>query len=137
MLFRSLRVDDGGCFGSETGEVLTDRHAANVGIGRQERLQGDGGRDLAHPDQGARGLVDGLVQRLEEMLRLEEIRDAIERVVVDQDRTQEALFRFDVVRRTPVGRGRGIGRELVDVRINQGHGRAYSSDFVVTDSLPF
>ena len=52
-----LGVDDGGRFGGEAGEVLADRHAADVGVGRQEGLQRHGRRDLAHPDQAAGGLV--------------------------------------------------------------------------------
>ena len=83
-----LRVDDGGRFGREAREVLADRHAADVGLGRQERLQRHRRRDLAHPDQAAGGLVDRLMHRLEEVLRLQEIRNPIERVVVDQDGAQ-------------------------------------------------
>ena len=75
-----------------------------IGVGRQEGLQRDRGRDLAHPDQAAGGLEDGLVDRLEEVLRLEEVRNPVERVVVDQDRAQQALFRLDIVRCAPIGR---------------------------------
>ena len=99
-----LGVDDGGGFGGEAGEVLADRHAADIGVGRQEGLQRDRGGDLAHPDQAAGGLVDGLVDRLEEVLRLEKVRNPVERVVVDQDRAQQALFRLDIVRCAPIGR---------------------------------
>ena len=118
-----LRVDDRGRFGGEAGEVLADRHAADVGIGRQEGLQRDGSGDLAHPDQAAGGLVDGLVDRLEEVLRLQKVRNPVERVVVDQDRAQQALFRLDIVRRAPIGRSSRVGSELEDVRISQGHGQ--------------
>ena len=100
-----LGVDDGGGLGREAGEVLADRHAADVGVGRQEGLQRHGRGDLAHPDQAAGGLVDGLMQRLEEVLRLEKVRDPVEGVVVDQDRAQKALLRLDIVRRAPIGRG--------------------------------
>ena len=112
-----LGVDDGGRFGGEAGEVLADRHAADVGFGRQEGLQRDGGGDLAHPDQAAGGLVDGLVDRLEEVLRLQKIRHPVERVVVDQDRAEQALFRLDIVRCAPIGRGSRVGSEFQDVRI--------------------
>jgi hypothetical protein len=64
-----LRVDDRGGLGGETREVLANRHAADIGIGGQEGFQRDGGRDLAHPDQAAGGLENGLVDRLEEVLR--------------------------------------------------------------------
>ena len=43
-------------------------------------------------------LVDLGVDRLEEMLRLEEVGNAIERLVVDEDRAQQRLLRLDVVR---------------------------------------
>ena len=117
-----LGIDDGGRFGGEAGEVLADRHAADVGFGRDEGLQRDRGRDLAHPDQAAGGLVDGLMDRLEEVLRLQKIRDPVERVVVDQNRAQQALFRLDIVRCAPIGRSSRVGRELEHVRISQGHG---------------
>ena len=97
-------VDDGGGFGREAREILADRHAADVGVGRQEGLQRHRRGDLAHADQAAGGLEDLLVQRLEEMLRLEEIRDAVEGVVVDQDRAEQRLLRLDIVRRAPIGR---------------------------------
>ena len=39
-----------------------------------------------------------LVDRLEEMRRLEEVGDAVERLVVDQDRAEQRLLGLDVVR---------------------------------------
>jgi hypothetical protein len=44
------------------------------------------------------------VDRIEEVLRLEEIRDAVERLVVDQQRAEKRLFDLDVVRDEAVGR---------------------------------
>jgi hypothetical protein len=44
------------------------------------------------------------VHGLEEMLRLQEIRDPIERIIVDQNGAQQRLLRLDIVRRDPVGR---------------------------------
>ena len=117
-----LGIDDGGGFRGEAGEVLADRHAADVGFGRHEGLQRDRGCDLAHPDQAAGGLEDGLMDRLEEVLRLQKVRHPIERVVVDQDRAQQALLRLDIVRCAPIGRGCRVGSELEDVRIKRGHG---------------
>jgi hypothetical protein len=43
------------------------------------------------------------VQRLEEMRRLEEVRDPVEGVVVDQDRAQQRLLRLDIVRWSLLG----------------------------------
>ncbi len=117
-----LRVDDRGGLGGETREVLANRHAADIGIGGQEGLQRDGGRDLAHPDQAAGGLENGLVDRLEEVLRLQKVGNPVERVVVDQDRAQQALLRLDIVRCAPVDRSSRVGSELENVRISQSHG---------------
>src|SRR5882762_1429018 len=61
------------------------------------------------------------MDRLEEVLRLEKIRDPIERVVVDQNGAENALFRFDIVRRSAISRCSRVGRELENVRISQGH----------------
>jgi hypothetical protein len=35
-----------------------------------------------------------------QMFRLEEIRDSVEGVVIDEDRAKERLFRFDIMRVT-------------------------------------
>ena len=107
-----LGVDDGGCFGGETGEVLADRHAENVGIGRKEGLQRHRRGNLAHPDQAAGGLVNPLMDGLEEVFRFQEVRDPVEGVVIDEDRTQEALFGLDIVRCAPIGGSVGVGREF-------------------------
>src|SRR5262249_52498411 len=85
------RVDDGRRFGGKPGEVLSERQTGDVGLGRQERLQGYRRCQLAGANEAARDVVDLLMNRLEEMLRLEEIADTIKRLVVDEDRTQEGL----------------------------------------------
>ena len=58
----------------------------------------------------------GLMERFEEVLWLEKVGNPVERVVVDQDRAQQALFRLDIVRRAPEGRSSRVGGELEDVR---------------------
>ena len=83
-----LGIDDGGRFGGEPREILAHRHAADIDVGGEEGLQRDRRRDLAGADQVARKLIDFLVDRLEEMLRIEKIRDPVERLVVDQDGAQ-------------------------------------------------
>ncbi len=102
-----------------------DGHAADVGIGRKEGLQ----RDRASRSCAARirlpvSLEDPLMDRLEEMLGFKEVRDAIERVVVDQDGAEQALFRLDIVRRRAIGRRSGVRRQLQNVRIRGHAGRA-------------
>ena len=104
-----LGVDDGRGLGGEPGEVLADGHAANVDRGIDEGLERDRGGDLSGPDQVARDLEDAAVDRLEEMLRFQEVRDPVERLVVDEDRTEERLFRLDIVWGGAVG-----GRSRLD-----------------------
>src|SRR6185437_7456542 len=75
----------------------------------------------------ARGLVDGPVDMFEEVLRLEEIRNPVKRVVVDQNGAEKTPFRFDVVRSGAVGWRCRIRRKLQDVRIS--HGSRSLTDF--------
>mgnify|MGYP003694372033 CR=1 FL=1 len=72
--------------------------------------------ELAGADQAARDVVDLLMDRLEEMRRLEKIADAVERLVVDEDGTQKRLLRLDVVRCGAVGRRRMLSACLRAVR---------------------
>ena len=53
---------------------------------------------LREPDELRRLLVDLPMQRIEEVHRLEEIGDAIEGFVVDQDRAEKRLLDLDVMR---------------------------------------
>ena len=62
-------------------------------------------------------LVDLLMDRLEEMLRLEKVGDAIERLVVDEDRAQQRLLGLDIVRGGAIGR-RGVRRRLARGRLD-------------------
>ena len=66
------RVDDGGGVGGKPAQVLRDRQ---IGIDRlgglEERLERDRRRLLAGGDQLGRRLIDLLVQRIVEMLRLQ------------------------------------------------------------------
>ena len=70
----------------------------DIGFGRKKRFQCDGRRDLAGADHPGRELVNFLMDRLEEMLRLEKIRDTVKRLVVHEDRAEQRLLRLDVVR---------------------------------------
>ena len=112
-----LGVDHRRRLGGEPREVLARGQPGDVEIGRQERLQRHGARDLAGADQARAELEDLGMDRLEEVLRLEEVGDAVERLVVDQDRAQQRLFRLDVVRGGTKDRrvvGRGPPRRLID-----------------------
>ena len=93
-----LGIDDRGRFGGEPRQILIDRQAGDVEIARQERLQRHRGRELVGADQSAGELENALMDRLEEMLRLEEVGDPVERLVVDQDGAEQRLFGLDIVR---------------------------------------
>ena len=57
------------------------------------------------------------MDRLEEVLGLEKVRNPVKRVIVDQDSAEQALLRLDVVGRAAESRGSRFGGELQDVRI--------------------
>ncbi len=84
---------------------MRDGHLADLLLGRQERLQRHRIGDLAHSDQFTRDLEDLAVQRLVEMLRLQEVRDPVKGIVVDEDRAEQRLFRLDIVRGFAIERG--------------------------------
>ena len=113
-------VDDGGGFGGEAGEILAGVEPADVHVGRQEGLQRDRRGDLAGADQVRGQLIELLMDRLEEMLRLEKIGDPVERLVVDDDGAEQRLLRLDVLRGVAVLR-RGRFRQLADGRIERCH----------------
>src|SRR5271163_568182 len=69
----------------------------------EEGLERHRRRQLAGPDQRSRDLEDAAMNFLDEVLASEEIRDAVERVIVDQDRAEQRLFGLEVVRRRAIG----------------------------------
>ena len=87
-------VDDRRRLGGEPGEILRHGDAAEIVLA-EKGLQRDRRRDLAGADQRAGDLVDAAVDFLDEMLRLEEVGDAVEGVVVDQDRAEQRLLGLD------------------------------------------
>ena len=91
--------------------------SGDVEIGRQEGLERHRARDLAHADQARGKLEDLRVDLFEEMFRLQEVGDAVEGFVVDQQRAKQRLLRFDVVRCGAKRRSvlwRGLARGLID-----------------------
>jgi hypothetical protein len=97
----------GGGLRGEAREVLRNRDAAEILVA-EKGLERDRRRDLAGLDEGRRDLVDAPVQILEEVRGLEEVRDPVIGVVVDQNRTEQGLLGIDVVRRYPILRLRGL-----------------------------
>ncbi len=119
-----LRVDDGGGFGGEAGEILRAVHAADVEIGGQEGLECDRGGRLGATDQ-APGDVENLrVDRLEEMRSFEKIGHAIERFVVDEDGAKQGLLGLDIMRRDAIIEGLRRWYEFTNRGIGDGHGAA-------------
>ncbi len=102
-------VDDRRRLGGEAREILRHADAAEVVLA-EERLQRDRRRELAGADQRAGDLVDAAMDLLDEMLGLEKVGDAVEGVVVDQDRAEQRLFGFDVERRSAIGGFGSVGR---------------------------
>ena len=97
-----VSVDDGRRFAGEAGEILRHRHAAEVMVA-EERLERDRRRQLARPDQRSCDLEDAAMDLLDEMLAPEEVGDAVERVIVDEDRAEQRLLGLEVVRRRAIG----------------------------------
>src|SRR5208282_3177804 len=87
----------------------------------EEGLERDRRRQLARADQRSGDLENAAMNLFDEMLAPEEIRDAIERVVVDEDRAQERLFGLEIVRRRTVRALLTLAlRELLDCRHGEG-----------------
>ena len=127
-------VDDRRRLGGEAGEILLHGDAAEVVLA-EEGLERDRRRDLAGADQRAGDLVDAAVDLLDEVLGLEEIGDAVEGVVVDQDRAEQGLLGLDVERRAAIGALARIGGgepagEIFDSR----HGALRSSLLIVGEA---
>src|SRR5208337_4418032 len=96
-----VSVDDRGRLAREAGEILRHGDAAKI-MFAEEGLERDRRRQLARADQRSGDLENAAVNLFDEMLAPEEIRDAIERVVVDEDRAQKRLFGLEIVRRRTV-----------------------------------
>src|SRR5262249_3574739 len=120
-----LGVDDRGRFGGEPGQILVDGKAGNIRIARQEGLQCHRRSGLAGADKSAGQFENTLVNGFEEVLGFEKIRDAVERLVIDEDGAEQSLFGLDIVRRRPERRLRG--RLLAGGRIENWHGSGQSN----------
>src|SRR5580698_8892696 len=94
-----LGVDNCSRLGGKARKILIEREPGDVKIRRQEGLERHRSCKLAGPDQTGCELENALVNRLEEVLVLKEVRNAIKRLVIDQDSAQQSLFGLDMVRR--------------------------------------
>ena len=112
-----LGVDDGGGGAGEVAEVARAIGIDERRVAVERRLQGQRRRDLAAFDEGEDRLVDAPVNRLAEMLGLQERGNAIRRLVVDQHGAKQGLLGLDIVRQLAIGRPDAArsGRERGDI----------------------
>ena len=71
-------------FGRETGQILADCHAADIGVGVEKGLERNWGRNFARADQLTANLEYFSVDRLEEMSGIEQFGDTTKRFVIYQ-----------------------------------------------------
>ena len=112
------RVDDRRRIRRQASEVL--RHAClrvdRIGV-LEERFHRDRRRDFTCVDQRCERFKNPAMQRIEEMARRQKPGNAVERLVVNQDRTEQRLLGFEIVRRLTERQrfgGRGGCFELFD-----------------------
>ena len=115
-----LGVDDGRRLGGKPRQILIDGKPGDIELYRQERLERYRRGQFSGADQPAGELEDALVDGLEKVLRLEEIGDAIERLVVNEDGAKQRLLCLDIVWRRAEHRLRG--KLLACGRIEYCHG---------------
>ena len=96
------------------------KQAGNISVAGQEGFERDRRSGLAGADQSAGQLENTLVDRLKKMLRFKEVRNPVERLVIDEDGAKQSLFGFDIVRSRPERRLRGD--LLAGGRIENWHG---------------
>ena len=65
----------------------------------EERFDGDGRRNFSCVNERRQRFINACVQRIVKMPRLQKAGNAVQALVVDQDRAQERLFGLQVVRR--------------------------------------
>ncbi len=111
-----LGIDDRRRLGGEAGEILRHGDAAEIMLA-EKGFEGDGGGEFSGADQLPGDVEDAAVDFLGEMLGPQEIRDAVESVIVDKNRPEQRLLRLDIVRREAVSRLpvlAGRGPQIVD-----------------------
>ena len=98
-----IGVDDRRRLGGEARQILRHGDAADIVIA-EKSLEGDRRGELAGPDQRAGDLENAAMDFLDEMFAAQEIGNAVEGVIVDQDRAEQRLLGLDIVRRRAIGR---------------------------------
>ena len=77
------------------------------------RFQGDGVGNLTAFNDDPDGCENAAMGRVEKMLGAQELADPVEDLIVDQDGSEERLFRFIIMRRLPIGQLAANRRDLV------------------------
>jgi hypothetical protein len=96
-------IDDADHRGCEFAEITRPADIGQGAVLFEEHPQGDRIGDLVAQDQARQRIVDAAVHRIGEMFGLQEIGDAVEGVVVGEDRAEQGLFGFEIVRRRAEG----------------------------------
>ena len=78
--------------GREFGEIRGAAQVAEILVALEESLEGDGVGGLPALDQAGGGVEDPAMDGIEEMLGAEELGDALQRAVADQQRAQKRLL---------------------------------------------
>ena len=94
-----LGIDDRRRIGGEASQILRDGKLAIRLVILEIGLERDRSRPLAAKHEFRGRLVDATVKRLEEMCRLEERGNPVDRLVVDEDGPEQRLFGLDIVGR--------------------------------------
>ncbi len=92
-----LGVDDGHSFGRQACHILEYGQITDLALIGQEGLHRNRIGHLADTDKVGGNFVDTTMQRLEEMGWLQKVRNPVKSVIVDQNSTEECLFRFNIV----------------------------------------
>ena len=116
-------IDDVDGFRGEPGEVLCDRHVADLLVGGQEGLDCHRVGRLAHADDIAGDFEDLAVQRFVQMAWLQKVRNAIIGVIVDQYGAQQRLFGLDIAGRFPIEAPAFIAACLTNLSCRVAHRR--------------
>ena len=78
-------IDDGGCFGHQSREILIELHPGDIEVGREKRFKCDQRGELASNDQRRAHLEYLAMDWLKEIVRLDVGGDHCVGLIVDED----------------------------------------------------
>ena len=94
-----LDVGNGGRGTRETDEIGLAADFGEPGVLLHQRLQGERRDGVALRPHAFDRVVQTLMQRIVEMVGLEHRRDALKRIIVDEDRAEKRLLDVDIIRK--------------------------------------